>query len=365
MTLTSHHPSVLPPGLPVPQDDGACLHLRGRRLPDIALPSTQGRPVPLDRLDDGPAVLFFYPRTGIPGQPPSLGYHGETWESIPGARGCTPQSCGFRDLHDRFAALGVRVFGVSTNSPEHQGEFKGRHHVPFEFLSDADLRLTRSLNLPTFEFPVESGGPTTLLRRMAWYLEPDGAGRQRIVRAWYPVFPADRNAIEVLGWLERRAGIALEPVSSANADFVRRQLVEHWMSTTIVSLGVAYQADRLGGFVARVDGQPRGHLTYIASERGLEVITVAASRDDAGIGTRLLDAAESHARSIGATRLFLTTTNDNLRALRFYQRRGMRMVAVHRGMMDRYRAEHKPIPWIGLNGIPLRDEIEMECLLED
>ncbi len=365
MTATNHNPGVLPPDLPVPEDDGACLHLRGRGLPGLDLPGTGGPTVNLRHLEGGPAVLFFYPRTGIPGQPPSLGFHGEAWDSIPGARGCTPQSCGFRDLHARFAGLGVRVYGVSTNTPGHQGEFKARTHVPFDLLSDAELRLTRFMALPTFEFPVESGGPTTLLKRMAWYVEPDGSRAQRIVRVWYPVFPPDRNAGEVLAWLNRRASIVVEPASPSNIEFVRRELVEHWQSTTIISLGVAYQADRLDGFVARVDGQPRGHLTYFPSQRGLEVISLTATRDDLGVGTRLMDAAEARARELGARRLFLTTTNDNLRALRFYQRRGMRMVAVHRGMMDRYRAEHKPIPWIGLNGIPLRDEIELEFMLEE
>ncbi len=365
MTAIEHNPNRLPPGLPVPEDDGACLHLRGRALPELSLRSTGSGEVGLSRLGDGPCVLFFYPRTGIPGQRPSLGFQGETWESIPGARGCTPQSCGFRDLHARFASLGVGVLGVSTNTPEHQREFQARQHIPFDFLSDSGLRLARALHLPTFEFPVESGGPTTLLRRMAWYVEPDVAGRQRIVRAWYPVFPPDRCAAEVLEWLEARSRVLIEPIAPGNAEFVRGQLVEHWMSTTILSLGTAYQADRLGGFVARMAGRACGHLTYFAGKDGLEVITLAASRDEAGIGTRLMDAAERHARGQGIRRLFLTTTNDNLRALRFYQRRGMRIKAAHPGMMDRYRAQGKPVPRIGLNGIALRDEIELELALED
>lgn len=365
MTATGHNPSVLPPGLPVPDDDGACLHLRGRALPELSLRSTASGEVALHRLDGKPCALFFYPRTGIPGQPPSLGFKGEAWESIPGARGCTPQSCGFRDLHSRFASLGVGVLGVSTNTPEHQREFKARERIPFEFLSDAELRLVRAMDLPTFEFPVESGGPTTLLRRMAWYVEPDGAGRQRIIRTWYPVFPPDRCAADVLAWLEVRTRIDLEPISPNNVEFVRGQLVEHWMSTTILSLGTAYQADQLGGFVARVAGRACGHLTYFAGKDGLEVITLAASQDDAGIGTRLMDAAERHARDQGIRRLFLTTTNDNLRALGFYQRRGMRLKAVYPGVVDGYRAHVKPVPRIGLNGIALRDEVELEIALED
>jgi peroxiredoxin len=195
----SHDPTQLPEDLPVPEDDGACDHLRDAAIPAVALSVTSGDLLDLRILTREPTVLFFYPRTGVPGQPPVLGFGGEEWDSIPGARGCTPQSCGFRDLHSEFAALGVRVFGVSTNSTARQLEFKTRSQVPFEFLSDADLVLTRVLKLPTFEFPVESGGPTTLLRRMAWYCEGS-----RVVKLWYPVFPANQNAGVVLGWLRDR-----------------------------------------------------------------------------------------------------------------------------------------------------------------
>ncbi len=203
----SHNPAVLPPGLPVPSDDGAAAHLTGAALPDLALESTAGHAVGLSDPSaiGARAVLFLYPRTGVPGQPPSPGFAGEPWDSIPGARGCTPQSCGFRDLHGRFADLGVRVWGVSTNSPEHQAEFKARNHVPFDFLSDRGLRLVGSMRLPTFEFPVESGGPTTLMRRMAWYVTAGADGNMVIRRVWYPVFPADTNAAIVLAWLSENS----------------------------------------------------------------------------------------------------------------------------------------------------------------
>jgi peroxiredoxin len=151
--------------------------------------------VDLAALSARPAVLFFYPRTGEHGRSA-----GPEWDLIPGARGCTPQSCGFRDLHGDFRALGVAVAGVSTQTTAYQREFAERNHVPFALLSDADLRLTRALRLPTFEFPVASGGPTTLIRRMAWYL--DGG---RIRHVWYPVFPPDRNAETVLAWLRGRS----------------------------------------------------------------------------------------------------------------------------------------------------------------
>ena len=185
---------TLPPGLPVPVDDGAADHLRGAVVPVLSLPSTAGGAVDLAAFARGPAVLFFYPRSGEAGKPA-----GPEWDLIPGARGCTPQSCAFRDVHGEFQALGVTLAGVSTQTTEYQQEFVTRTHLPFALLSDAELRLTRALRLPTFEFPVASGGPTTLIKRMAWYLE---AGR--IVHVWYPVFPPDKNADTVLAWLRAR-----------------------------------------------------------------------------------------------------------------------------------------------------------------
>ena len=186
----------LPADLPIPVDDGAAAHLPGAAVPPVALPSTAGRLVDLSEVAAGRGVLFFYPRTGVPGRPA-----GPEWDAIPGARGCTPQGCGFRDLHGELLGLGVRVFGVSTQESWYQRGFVERNRVPFELLSDAELRLTRAMRLPTFEFPVEGGGPTTLIKRMAWYVE-DG----RIAKVWYPVFPPDRNAATVLAWLSERRG---------------------------------------------------------------------------------------------------------------------------------------------------------------
>jgi len=194
MSPDLHH---LPPGLPPPVDDGTCDHLPGAGVPSVRLQSTAGRWVDLGEIAERPVVLFFYPRTGEPGKAA-----GPEWDAIPGARGCTPQSCGFRDLHREFVARGVSVFGVSTQDTVYQREFVERNHVPFEMLSDCDLALTRALRLPTFEYPIERGGPTTLIKRMAWYVE-----RGRIERIWYPVFPPDRNAETVLAWLGERARI--------------------------------------------------------------------------------------------------------------------------------------------------------------
>ncbi|HZP38337.1 MAG TPA: peroxiredoxin [Methylomirabilota bacterium] len=183
--------------LPVPRDDGACDHLPGSRVPSVRLASTAGGWADVAEIAASPAVLFFYPRTGEPGRPA-----GPAWDAIPGARGCTPQSCGFRDLHGQFLARGVAVYGVSTQETGYQRAFVERNHVPFEMLSDRDLALIRALRLPTFEYPVEGGGPTTLIKRMAWFVD-----RGRIERIWYPVFPPDRNAETVLGWLRERERI--------------------------------------------------------------------------------------------------------------------------------------------------------------
>jgi peroxiredoxin len=180
-----HDISTLPPDLPVPEDDGACDHLPGMHMPPLALRSTRGGDVPLDELP-GRTVLFCYPRTGRPDQelPPG-------WNSIPGARGCTPEACGFRDRHEQFGDLGIRVLALSTQDTAYQREMTERMEVPFEVLSDADLRLVRALRLPTFE---ASG--STLVKRLTLVIR-DGA----IEHVFYPVFPPDTHAGEVLDWL--------------------------------------------------------------------------------------------------------------------------------------------------------------------
>jgi peroxiredoxin len=177
----------LPPGLPVPPDDGAADHLAGLRLPPLALPATDGTEVDLSALP-GWVVVFAYPRTGQPDQPSLV----PDWDQIPGARGCTPQTCGFRDRQAEFGRLGCRVFGLSTQDTAYQREMVQRLHVPFPVLSDARLELAKALQLPTFEVAGQ-----ILLKRLAWVAH-DG----RIVKAFYPVFPSDRNATEVLAWLK-------------------------------------------------------------------------------------------------------------------------------------------------------------------
>ncbi|HEV2643586.1 MAG TPA: peroxiredoxin, partial [Candidatus Elarobacter sp.] len=176
----------LPPDLPAPVDDGAAAHLTGMTLPHVALPATDGTAVDLAAIS-GTVVVFAYPRTGRSGEPSLVA----DWDRIPGARGCTPHTCAYRDLHAEFTALGARVFGLSTQDTAYQREMVERVHVPFPVLSDADLALTRALRLPTMDVAGQ-----TLLKRIAW-IARDGV----IARVFYPVFPPDRNAAEVLAAL--------------------------------------------------------------------------------------------------------------------------------------------------------------------
>ena len=173
----------LPPNLPVPVDDGRAAHLPGARLPSLALPATTGEHIDLSTIT-GLAVVFGFPRTGQPNAPQLV----PDWDLIPGARGCTPQTCSFRDLSADFRALDCRVFGLSTQDPEYQRELADRLHLPFPVLSDAQLRLTRALELPTLTVAGH-----VLIARLAW-IQRNGV----IEDVAYPVFPPDRNAAEML-----------------------------------------------------------------------------------------------------------------------------------------------------------------------
>jgi peroxiredoxin len=177
----------LPPHLPVPVDDGACDGLSGTAIPPLTLPSSQG-PVDLAELARERLVLYVYPRSGRPGVPLLPG-----WDAIPGARGCTPQSCAFRDHAAELAALGARVAGLSAQSLDDQIEFAERNHMPSPVVSDEGLALRDALRLPTFE--IEG---LTLYKRVTVVAE---AGS--VVKVFYPVFPPDRNAEEVVEWLAR------------------------------------------------------------------------------------------------------------------------------------------------------------------
>jgi peroxiredoxin len=177
-------------------DDGAAAHLPGCRIPDLTLESTRG-PLNLAELCAERAVVYIYPRTGTPGVALPEG-----WDAIPGARGCTPQSCAFRDHARELAALGARVAGLSAQSLEEQREFATREHMPFPVVSDPQLRLAAALGLPTFEV-----AGMTLYKRLTFVAEGGS-----VERAFYPVFPPDRNAADVLEWLR----------GSATADRVQR-----------------------------------------------------------------------------------------------------------------------------------------------
>jgi peroxiredoxin len=177
---------TLPPDLPVPADDGACDHLPGTVVPPLTLDSSRG-PVDLGELAADRLVLYVYPRTGRPDRVPP-----ESWNAIPGARGCTPQSCTFRDHADELAARGAAVAGLSVQTLEDQIEFAGREHMPFPVIADPERKLGAALRLPTFEFE-----GVTLYRRVTVVAE-----RGAIAKVFYPVFPPDRNAEEVIAWLD-------------------------------------------------------------------------------------------------------------------------------------------------------------------
>ena len=181
----SHDPYTLPPDLPVPEDDGAADHLPGARIPSLVLESSQG-PVDLAELCAAIAVLYVYPGTGTPGVEPLPG-----WDAFPGARGCTPQSCAFRDHFAELEALGASVIGLSAQPLADQIEFAQRVELPYPVLSDPGLAFAGALRLPTFE-----AAGRRLYRRLTLV-----ARRGEIVKVLYPVFPPDRNAADVVSWL--------------------------------------------------------------------------------------------------------------------------------------------------------------------
>lgn len=175
----------LPPDLPVPEDDGAADHLTGMDVPELSLPVAGGGGA-FDLRRDGLLVAFVYPRTGTPGVPNPPG-----WDEIPGARGCTPHSCAFRERHFALTGLGATVVGLSAMDPGEQAAFAEREQLPYQLLNDGPLRLRDELGLPTFEVC-----GMTLYKRLA-FVARDG----RVEKVFYPVFPPDRNASDVEAWL--------------------------------------------------------------------------------------------------------------------------------------------------------------------
>jgi peroxiredoxin len=179
----------LPSGLPVPEDDGACAHLTGMRMPSAPLHSTGGSMVDIARLR-GRTVVYCYPRTGRPDEEPPMG-----WNDIPGARGCTPQSCAFRDHFHDLRELGINeVYGVRTQDTDYQQEAVNRLHLPFDLLSDEQLKLASALKLPTFKVD-----GMTLIKRLTLIVH-NGV----IEHVFYPVFPPDSNAPAIVHWLVER-----------------------------------------------------------------------------------------------------------------------------------------------------------------
>jgi peroxiredoxin len=177
----------LPPNLPQPTDDGAAEHLVGSPVPSISLRSTRGRIVDLRGLGAPRTVVYCYPMTGVPGKPLPQG-----WDLIPGARGCTPQTCGFRDHYQELKDLKAEVLGLSTQTTEYQQEMANRLHLPFEVLSDSKFKLCEALRLPTFE--VEG---VRLLKRLTMIVRDS-----KIEHVFYPVFPPNESADQVINWLE-------------------------------------------------------------------------------------------------------------------------------------------------------------------
>jgi peroxiredoxin len=176
----------LPDGLPVPKDDGAAQYLLGASMPSLQLASSAGERLDLGELARQTMILYVYPRTGVPGQPLPAG-----WDQIPGARGCTPQSCAFRDSVAQIAELDGAIFGLSSQDLAEQQEFAAREHIPYPLINDSSFSLAGELGLPTFEADGERYyRRLTLIARSA-----------RIVKVFYPVFPPQQNAADVIAWL--------------------------------------------------------------------------------------------------------------------------------------------------------------------
>jgi len=178
----------LPPGLPEPFDDGAARHLFGREMPHILLRTTSKRMIDVGAVTASRTVMYCYPMTGVPGKALPEG-----WDMIPGARGCTPQTCGFRDHYKELTALNADVFGLSTQTMTYQLEMVQRLHIPFEVISDSAYELCDALQLPTFT--VEG---VRLLKRLTLIIR-----NKRIEHIFYPVFPPDKSAEQVVAWLKQ------------------------------------------------------------------------------------------------------------------------------------------------------------------
>jgi peroxiredoxin len=177
--------TTLPAGLPVPVDDGSAAHLQGMHLPGLEFEATSGKKINLSTIQ-GRLVIYIYPLTGQPNVALPAG-----WDEIPGARGCTPQACDFSHHHQQLQSLNATVFGLSSQTTDYQAELKGRLHLPFDLLSDSNFQLTQALNLPTFK-----AGDLLLYKRLTLIAEA-----QVIQKVFYPVFPPNQHAAQVIDWL--------------------------------------------------------------------------------------------------------------------------------------------------------------------
>lgn len=310
---------VLPPDLPEPTDDGAAAHLLQAALPNVALASTQGGVIDLSRLDR--AVVFTYPRTGEPDKPVPPG-----WDAIPGARGCTPQACGYRDLATEFDALGVRVYAMSTQTTAYQREFMLRTRFPFPIVSDHGLACVRAMRLPTLTWR-DDDGEHILIRRMAWYVE-----RGVIRHVWYPVFPPDRNASDVLAWLRTRFSARgdieiITDAPSMDLDAIHAMIARTYWSTNI-RRDIFEKAFRASVVVAAVERDTRRTVGFarIVTDKATFAWLCDVVVDDAyhgrGIAKRMLMSLD-RMPELATLRRWVLATRD---AQTLYEQFGYRAV---------------------------------------
>jgi peroxiredoxin len=260
----------LPADLPVPPDDGAADHLAGALLPSIRLDSTTGGSVDVATIGAPWAVLYVYPMTGRPGEALPTG-----WDSIPGARGCTPQTCSFRDHQAELAALGAEVYGLSVQSPEYQAEMVERLHVAFPVLSDAAMEVGRALDLPTMEV-----AGMTLYKRLTMIIRGG-----RVEHVMYPVFPPDENAADVVAWLRDR----LQPKADVQAAWNERY----------EAAAALYGAEPNQFVAAELGGMSPRRVLDLACGQGRNSVWLA-TQGHSVTGIDLSDVGISHARRLAS-----------------------------------------------------------------
>lgn len=316
--MNQPNPHELPGNLPVPRDDGAADRLPGAALPPVVLEATGGKPVDLAAASDrGFLVLYVYPRTGVPGEPMPRG-----WDRIPGARGCTPQSCAFRDSAAELADLGVSVLGLSAQPLEEQVEFAKREHLPYPLLNDSEFRLAATLRLPTFE-----ADGARYYRRLTLI-----ARNGRIEKVFYPVLPPQDNAADVIAWI-RTHGMAPEEwtIRAAGDDDVAAVL-DLWRaaansrSATDSEEGLErlLRRDARSLLVAEAGGAVVGSL--IAGWDGWRGsfyrLVVHPDWRRRGVATSLVRAGETHLEGFGAIRLTAIVTDEETDAPSLWQAMG-------------------------------------------